>query len=61
MKQKYDPTMISGEDATKDKQFICTRYYSIDAKNEEEAQEILRENENDIDFLTKEEWEEASI
>ena len=41
------------------KTFICTRYYSIEAKTEEEAQEIMRETENDIDFLTDEEWEES--
>lgn len=41
------------------KQYILTRYYSIEAENEEEAKEIIRNNENDINYLTNEEWEES--
>lgn len=41
------------------KTFICTRYYAIEAETEEEAKEIMRDIENDLDFLKEEEWEEA--
>ena len=42
------------------KTFVCIRYYSIEADSEEEAKKIMREVENDLDFLRDEEWEEAA-
>ena len=45
--------------AEKLKTFVCIRYYAIEAKNENEAKEIMRQTENAIDYLKEEEWEEA--
>ena len=45
--------------AEKLKTFVCIRYYAIEAKNEKEAKEIMRQTENEIDYLKEEEWEEA--
>ena len=36
--------------------YILTRTYVIDAKSEREAKKILRECENDLDYLDTEEW-----
>lgn len=41
------------------KTFICTRYYAIEIETLEEAKKIMRECENDLDYLKKENWEEA--
>ena len=45
--------------AEKLKTFVCIRYYAIVAKDEKEAKEIMRQTENEIDYLKEEEWEEA--
>ena len=45
--------------ADKLKTFVCIRYYAIGAKDEKEAKEIMRQTENEIDYLKEKEWEEA--
>jgi len=39
--------------------FVCVRYYAVKADTEEEAKDILRNCENDLDYLKDEEWEGA--
>jgi hypothetical protein len=37
--------------------YKLTREYLIEAKNQEEAEEIIRQAENDLDWLDNEYWE----